>query len=46
MDVHLQPLVHYPFIPLLLVLGMTLTGELAAILVIFTSTASWTREIC
>ena len=28
MDVHVQPIVHYTFIPLIIVLGMTMTGEL------------------
>ena len=28
MDVHVQPIVHYTFIPLIIVLGMTMTGKL------------------
>lgn len=30
MHVHVQPIVHYTFIPLIIVLGMTMTGELSA----------------
>ena len=30
--VHVQPIVHYTFIPLIIVLGMTMTGELSACL--------------
>ena len=28
MVVHVQPIVHYTFIPLIIVLGMTMTGKL------------------
>ena len=28
--VHVQPIVHYTFVPLIIVLGMTMTGKLAA----------------